>query len=128
VSDPLPHDQLMRELDRLWRDARRAKLAEAGIEIRRPRHGWPEAPARPATVEVWARALVDVAAIHEGGLEHVDVSYLMALTDRYRRDAQTPDEVLPLLELAREDLEDALADALDEQRRRGEIGHGSGSV
>jgi hypothetical protein len=117
VSGPLPHDRLMRELRELWRQERRAKLAAAGIEIRRPRRQPPDPPERPATADEWARAIVDVAAVHAGGVENVGLPELLALADWYRRDGQVVDEVLPLIELRREGLEDALAAA---QRALGE--------
>jgi hypothetical protein len=111
VSDPLPHDRLMRELRKLWRQERRAKLAAAGIEIRRPHRQPPDPPERPATADEWARALVDVAAVHAGGVENVRLPKLLALADDFRSRAQVADEVLPLLELSRHELEEALTAA-----------------
>jgi hypothetical protein len=66
MSDPrLLHFTLARELEALWRRARRAKLAEAGIEVRRPQHQWPEPPEREPTDQERAQAIADVAALEQ---------------------------------------------------------------
>jgi hypothetical protein len=120
VSEPLPHDRLMRELETIWREGRRAALAAAGIEVRRPTRAWPEPPEPPTSaallVGAWADAVVDVATLHAGGIENVTLTDLVALTDEFLATASL-DEALPLLELDPQRLEEALRDALADRGR-----------
>jgi hypothetical protein len=103
VSDgPLPHYELSRRLEQLWREQRRALLAEHGVNVRRPLHDLPpDAPERPATAAEWARAICDVCAIDGGP---IDVREMLGLADRLAVDGRCPFPSEPLDEALHEEL------------------------
>lgn len=115
MSEPHPLLQLeaeLRAMQQQLRDDRRARLAAAGVKVRRPRDGWPEPPEPPATAAQWARAIVEVAAVLAGGVEHVDVEQLAALAISYL-EALPPEQAAPLRELDAQALAEALLTALE---------------